>query len=204
METTAAILLRKTKLTETSLIVTWLTAEHGLMKTVAKGARRPKSPFAGRLDLFFTCEIAVARSLRSELHALREAAVRDSREGLRQSYNRTRTAAYFVELIELTTEADQPAPEAFDLLRRAFDYLATHEPSRRAVLHFENQLARLLGVLGENNAHVEPATAIARLAGHELPAARSQLLKSLRPAPEDPPAAVSASLPDRAAVSLAG
>ena len=187
METTSAILLRKTKLTETSLIVTWLTAEHGLMKTVAKGARRPKSPFAGRLDLFFTCEIAVARSLRSDLHALREAAVRDSREGLRSSYNRTRTAAYFVELIELTTEADQPAAEAFDLLRRAFDYLAANEPSRRAVLHFENQLARILGVLGENNAHVEPATAIARLAGHELPAVRGQLLKSLRPAPEDSP-----------------
>ena len=184
METTAAILLRKTKLTETSLIVTWLTAEHGLMKTVAKGARRPKSPFAGRLDLFFTCEIAVARSSRSDLHALREAVVRDPREGLRSSYNRTRTAAYFVELVELTTEPDQPAPEAFDLLRRAFDYLAAHEPSRRAVLHFENQLARLLGVLGENNAHVEPATAIARLAGHELPSVRGQLLKSLRAAPE--------------------
>lgn len=192
METTAALLLRKTKLTETSLIVTWLTAEHGLVKTVAKGARRPKSPFAGRLDLFFTCEIAVVRSARSDLHALREVAVRDPREGLRASYARTRTAAYFVELIELTTEADQPAPEAFDLLRRALGYLATNEPSRRAVLHFESQLARLLGVLGENNAHVEPATAIARLAGHDLPADRGKLLKSLRSAPEDSPSAVAA------------
>ena len=187
METTSALLLRKTKLTETSLIVTWLTAEHGLVKTVAKGARRPRSPFAGRLDLFFTCEIAVARSTRTDLHSLREAAVRDSRERLRSSYGRTRAAAYFVELIELTTEADQPAPEAFDLLRRALDYLAVNEPSRRAVLHFENQLARLLGVLGENNAHVEPATAIARLAGHDLPADRGKLLKSLRPAPGSSP-----------------
>ncbi|MEI9894387.1 MAG: recombination protein O N-terminal domain-containing protein [Chthoniobacter sp.] len=53
METTAALLLRKTKLTETSLIVTWFTEAHGKIQTVAKGARQPKSRFAGLLDLFF-------------------------------------------------------------------------------------------------------------------------------------------------------
>ena len=185
MDSTSALLLRKTKLTETSLIVTWLTAEHGLMKTVAKGARRPKSPFAGRLDLFFTCEIAVARSTRTDLHSLREAAVRDSREGLRSSYNRTRTAAYFVELIELTTEADQPAPEAFDLLRRALDYLAANEPSRRAVGPVENQLARLRGVRGGTNAHGAPAPAIARGTAPYTPHCTGKLLKTLRQAPAE-------------------
>ena len=62
METTRALLLRKTKLTETSLIVTWFTASFGLIKTVAKGARNPKSKFAGGLDLFFDCEIQFSRS----------------------------------------------------------------------------------------------------------------------------------------------
>ena len=57
LETTAAILLRRIKLTESSLIVTWFTEAHGKLKTVAKGARRPRSPFAGRLDLFFAAEI---------------------------------------------------------------------------------------------------------------------------------------------------
>jgi recombinational DNA repair protein (RecF pathway) len=52
LDTTPAILLRKMKLTETSLIVTWLTEHHGKLKTVAKGARQAKSRFAGRLDLF--------------------------------------------------------------------------------------------------------------------------------------------------------
>ena len=44
MERSEAILTRLTKLTDTSLIVHWFTAEAGLIKTVAKGARRPKSP----------------------------------------------------------------------------------------------------------------------------------------------------------------
>ena len=62
METTAAILLRKRKLSDTSLIVSWCTESLGCIQTVAKGARRPKSPFAGKLDLFFEAEISIVRS----------------------------------------------------------------------------------------------------------------------------------------------
>ncbi len=178
LDSTPAILLRKFKLTETSLIVTWFTETHGKLKTVAKGARRPKSPFAGRLDLFFNAEITLARSAKSELHALREVVVTDSREGLRLSYERTCLAAYFVELVEMTTEPDHPAPEIYDLLRRALDFLARNEPTRRAMLHFERELSRVLGVTGVFNPDAEPAGAIARLTGGNLPPDRARLLAS--------------------------
>ena len=111
METTSAILLRKIKLTESSLIITWFTEAHGKLKTVAKGARRPKSPFAGRLDLFFAAEITYAHSRQSELHSLREVVVSDSREGLRLQYPRTQMAAYNVELVEMTTEIEHAVQE---------------------------------------------------------------------------------------------
>ena len=178
MESTAAILLRRIKLTESSLIVTWFTQDHGKLKTVAKGARRPKSPFAGRLDLFFAAEITFSFSSKSELHTLREAAVRDSREGLRLSYPRTQMAAYFVELVEMTTEFEHAVPEVYDLLRRALDFLDKNEPTRRALLHFERELGGLLGVSGVNNAETDPSQAILRLSG-QLPKDRARLLKSL-------------------------
>ena len=178
METTAAILLRKIKLTESSLIVTWFTETHGKLKTVAKGARRPKSAFAGRLDLFFAAEITYSRSSKSELHGLREVAVRDSREGLRMQYERTQMAAYFVELVEMTTEFEHAVPEVYDLLRRALDYLDKGAPNRRAMLHFESQLSQLLGLTGENNLDADPAQAIVRLSGG-LPKDRAKILKSL-------------------------
>ena len=178
LETTPAILLRKIKLTETSLIVTWFTEAHGKLKTVAKGARRPRSPFAGRLDLFFAAEINFSRSRRSELHILREVAVRDARGGLRMQYERTQMAAYFVELVEMTTEFEHAVPEVYDLLRRALDYLDQGGPNRRAMLHFEAQLSRLLGLTGENNADADPAQAIARLSG-QLPKDRARILKGL-------------------------
>ena len=178
MVTTAAILLRKIKLTESSLIVTWFTEDHGKLKTVARGARRPRSPFAGQLDLFFAAEITYVRSARSELHTLREVAVRDPRDGLRQMYARTRLASYFVELLELGSELEHAAPELYDLLRRALDYLNGAEPTRRAMLHFEAELSRVLGLTGRHNADADPAQAIARLAGR-LPPERTRLLQSL-------------------------
>lgn len=178
VETTSAILLRRIKLTESSLIVTWFTEAHGKLKTVAKGARRPKSPFAGRLDLFFAAEINYSRSRKGELHSLREVVVRDSREGLRTQYERTRMAAYFVELVEMTTEFEQPVPEIYDLLRRALDHLDKNEPTRRAMFHFEREMSRLLGVTGEHNPEADPAQAIVRLSG-QLPKDRAKILKEL-------------------------
>jgi DNA repair protein RecO (recombination protein O) len=170
--------MRRVKLTESSLIVTWFTEANGRVQTVARGARRPKSAFAGRLDLFFAAEITYSRSARGDLHQLREVVVRDARGGLRQSYARTRLAAYFVEMIELSSEPEQPAPEVYDLLRRALDYLGGATPNRRAMLHFEVELSRLHGLTGANNPDADAAQAIGRLAGR-LPPGRARLLAEL-------------------------
>ena len=178
VETTPAILLRKTKLTETSLIITWFTAAQGKIKTVAKGARQPRSRFAGLLDLFFDCEIQFARSQRSELHQLREVALREPHAALRLDYPRVALAAYFVELTELVTEPDHPVPELYELLQRAFGFLNTQPASRRALLHFESELTRLLGIQGQPG--VSPAVAIGR-AYHRLPTSRPAVLKLLAP-----------------------
>src|SRR3954470_13891955 len=120
MESTTAILLRKRKLSDTSLIISWCTDSLGCIQTVAKGARQAKSPFAGKLDLFFEAEIQIARSKRSTLHTLREVSLTNPFPGIRESYLRMQAAAYFVELIEICTESDHHEPELFDLLQRAF------------------------------------------------------------------------------------
>ncbi len=72
IETATGIILRTRPLTETSLILHWLTPDFGRLATVAKGARRPKSPFAGRLDLFYAADFSFSRSRSSDLHNLRE------------------------------------------------------------------------------------------------------------------------------------
>ncbi len=178
MESTTGILLRKRKLSDTSLIVSWCTSSLGCVQTVAKGARRAKSPFAGKLDLFYEAEIQIARSKKSSLHTLREVSLTNPFPGIRESYLRMHAASYFVELIEICTESDHHDAELFALLRRAFGYLTANEPTRRAVSHFETELARIAGVHDVNAIRHDPAFALASLFG-KLPQSRAALLKAL-------------------------
>src|SRR4051794_24998890 len=178
VESTSAILLRKRKLSDRSLIVSWCTESLGCIQTAAKGARRPKSPFAGKLDLFFEAEIQISRSRKSNLHSLTEVALKNPFPGIRENLRRTQAASYFVELIELCTESDHHEPQLFSLLRRAFAYLNSNDPDLRAVLHFETELARIAGVHDTKMLRSNPALALANLFGR-LPAARTDLLKAL-------------------------
>ena len=178
MESTSAILLRKRKLSDTSLIISWCTESLGCIQTVAKGARRARSVFAGKLDLFFEAEITIARSRKSNLHTLTEVALKDTFSGIRKNLRRTQAASYFVELIELCTESDHHEPELFSLLRRAFTYLNEKDPDLRAVLHFEAELAGIAGVHDSKMLKSNPALALASLFGR-LPSSRGELSKAL-------------------------
>jgi len=182
VQTTAAILLRKRKFSDTSLIVSWCTESLGCIQTMAKGARRAKTPFAGKLDLFFETEISVVPSRKSTLHTLAEVVVRNPFAGIRENYQRTQAAAYFVELIEICTERDHHEPELYSLLQRAFGYLDKNHPNLRAISHFEAELARIAGVhpapAGPKKINTDPAFALGNLFG-KLPLSRTPLLKSL-------------------------
>jgi len=172
---TEAILIRTTRLTETSLIVHWLSEEEGLIKTVAKGALRPKSGFAGKLDLFFSGEILFAKSRQGDLHVLREVSILNWRQGLRRSYTTTLMAGYFCQLVEAGLEPSHPEQEVFDLLRRGLDHLDQESASLRALRHFERQFAVILGISREN------AGAEQALRNHlgGLPASRNKLVEDL-------------------------
>jgi len=178
VESTPAILLRKRKFSETSLIVSWCTESIGCIQTIAKGARRPKSPFSGKLDLFFEAEISIVRSRKSDLHTLAEVVLKNPFAGIRGTYLRTQTAGYFVELIEICTERDHRDPELYGLLRRAFGYLDVNDASPQAVAHFETELARIAGVHDVKKLKADPAFALGNLFGR-LPISRTPLLKTL-------------------------
>jgi len=148
-ERATGVVLRLRPLTDTSVIVHWLTEELGRVATVAKGARRNKSPFRGQLDLFYEGELSFARSRRSELHVLREVKVRETHPGLREELSYLRQASYCAMLIEQTTETETPLPELF----REFTSLLTALPRLPAqpqtMLAFEMKLLTELGMKPE-------------------------------------------------------
>src|SRR5207247_9951896 len=99
-ERATGLILRTRPLTETSLIVHWLTSDLGRLATVARGARRPKSPFRGKLDLFYLADISFSRSLRSELHNLREVSLREAHSILRQDLGYLQQSSSAASLLE--------------------------------------------------------------------------------------------------------
>jgi DNA repair protein RecO (recombination protein O) len=126
METERAegILLRRSPVTESSLIVTWYTREFGKLRTMAKGGRRLKGPFVGRLDLFYRDELVFARSRRSDLHLLVDCQVDDAREGLRKGADKVAAASYGCELVDMVTVAEDASEIVFE---RLDDFLSAVE-----------------------------------------------------------------------------
>lgn len=156
LERARGTILRVRPLTETSLIVHWLTAEAGRLATVAKGARRPKSPFRGRLDLCFEADFAFQRSRRSDLHTLREVVLLDARPALRSSLAALRRAAYATALIEKLTETETPLSVIHGLLGTLLD----HGTTPAHVLAFELQLLAESGLAPDlATAAISPAAA---------------------------------------------
>jgi len=154
IDSASGIILRTRPLTETSLIVHWLTADFGRIATVAKGARRSKSPFAGKLDLFYAADFSFARSRSSDLHHLREVNPREMHGAVREDIFKLQQAAYATAFIEQSTERETPLPAVHELLRGFLDCVCRQKLGPQIVFAFELKLLHELGLepnLSETN-----------------------------------------------------
>jgi DNA repair protein RecO (recombination protein O) len=146
IQTATGLVLRTRPLTETSLIVHWLTPDFGRIATVAKGARRSKSPFAGKLDLFYAADFSFTRSRSSDLHHLREVKLDQTHGAIRADIFKLQQAAYAVNFIEQATETETPLPAVYDLMREFLGHLCREKDAPQLVLALELKLLRELGL----------------------------------------------------------
>ncbi len=146
IQSATGLILRTRPLTETSLIVNWITPDLGRISTVAKGARRPKSAFAGKLDLFYAADFSFQRSRRSDLHTLREVKLRETHTALRHELGYLQQAAYCSTLVEQATETETPLPAVYDLLRALLAHLPKQVPQPQTLFAFEIKLLHELGL----------------------------------------------------------
>jgi DNA repair protein RecO (recombination protein O) len=159
IESGPGIILRTRPLTETSLIVHWLGPNFGRIATAAKGARRAKSPFSGKLDLFYEADMSFTRSRSSDLHALREVNLRKTNAVLRKDIDRLRQAADAVALIVQATEPETPLPVVYELFQQFLEALCAHELSSQLPLAFELKMLVELGLSPDwQEAKLSPGT----------------------------------------------
>jgi DNA repair protein RecO (recombination protein O) len=146
IETASGIILRTRPLTETSLIVHWLTPDLGRVATVAKGARRPKSPFAGKLDLFYAADFSFSRSRSSDLHNLREVKLIETHGAIREDIVKLQQAAYVTGFVEQATETQTPLPDIFALTGSFLKLLCKQKPMPQNIFALELKLLHELGL----------------------------------------------------------
>ena len=164
-EKSIAIITGVIDFSESSCVVTMFTRDFGKISALAKGAWRPKGPFAAAIDLLSVCRIVFIRKSSDALDLLTEAKLeRRFRAGSR-NLSCLYAGYYVAELLNELTDAGDPHPELFQI---ALDTLtALDENARPAplVLWFELAALRVLG-------HLPTLDCCASCGGDVPPAAR--------------------------------
>jgi DNA repair protein RecO (recombination protein O) len=144
-EKTRAIVLRIVEFSETSLVVTLFTEDFGKIGALAKGARRPKGPFEGALDLLALCRIVFLRKSSDALDLLTEAKLARRFRAGERDLSRLYAGYYVAELLSELTDNGDPHPELFAAADETLLALEGGSYVEGTVLRFELTTLRLLG-----------------------------------------------------------
>ena len=142
---TQAIVLAGQKLGEADTLVTLLTFDHGLLKGVAKGARRMKSRFGSALQPFSYGQAILFGTRPTVLRRVNHVDSIHSFRGLREDFDLMMWAATMVNATRSLLPEEQPSREAFTVLLRALRALEGGEDGDRVVLFFLLALLRTAG-----------------------------------------------------------
>ena len=157
---TLALVIRTIEVFETSLVVTLFTRELGKVGALAKGARRPKSPLQGGLDLMGVSDIVLIPKASEALDLLTEAAPVERFASLRRDLAALYAGYYVAELLNELTDLHDPHPKLFDAARITLRHLGEPELRTRRMLRFELGCLRELGLMPALDACAHCGTAI--------------------------------------------
>jgi DNA repair protein RecO (recombination protein O) len=141
-EKTRAIILRVIDFSETSCVLTLFTEDFGKIGALAKGARRPKGPFEGAIDLLALARIVLIRKSSDSLDLLTEAKLQRRFRSAERSLARLYAGYYVAELLSELTEPGDPHRQLFQaadatLLALDSDESGNDDMPAETVLQFE-------------------------------------------------------------------
>ncbi len=146
---TEAFVLRRVRWSESSLILTLYSLDHGRMSGMAKGALRPKSPFYGRLEQFSLVRVGYSRREGRELDTVTDVDVLQHYEPLRSDPLAFAHACLFAEWMLVTVSGSVPSQPMFHLLGGVLSGLASGGPYWPVLCSGIERLLRLSGLAME-------------------------------------------------------
>ena len=106
--------MRHANYSETSQVVTLLTRESGKIAAIAKGSKRPRSPFDGPIEVFSFGDIGVIPSRSGGLATLTEFGQKPVFRKLHTRLYPLNCSLFAAELTDTFTKDLDPCPELFD------------------------------------------------------------------------------------------
>lgn len=110
------IVLRGFPFGEADRVVVLLSPNHGKVRAVAKGVRRTKSRFGGRLEPFTHVDLVLYEG--RNLDTITQVSVIEAYRNLRGDLDRVLAAGTMVEVIDAVTQENESSLRAFLLLQR--------------------------------------------------------------------------------------
>lgn len=142
-----AICIRHWDFSETSQTVWLLTREHGLIRGLAKGARREKAGFSGGIELLTRGEVGASLKVGRDLATLTDWNLQEIFPRLSRSLSVFRTAMYFADLVGATLQEQDAHPHLYDALVECLRELDPHPGGcDRPLLRFQWAILREAGL----------------------------------------------------------
>jgi DNA repair protein RecO (recombination protein O) len=147
---TEAVVLRSIRFGEADRILHLYSARRGRIGAIAKGSRRPRSRFGGRLEPFFRLDLVMYEG-RGELATVTGAATVEGYPRLRGGAATLGAAARACDAVLRLLDAAQPNPAAYNLLCKYLALLDDHrrEAGLAEALAFRLKLALAAGFAPE-------------------------------------------------------
>ena len=148
MVETEGLVLRTYNFSDADKVVVFLTEDHGLVRGVAKGARRLKSSFGSSLEPFSISRISYFKKEQQDLATIKSAEIRNSHFANASDPLFLQKFTYIAELLIFFAPPEEPNVRLYNMTRIC---LETASPDResldRVLLYFETWLLKLGGYL---------------------------------------------------------
>jgi len=129
-----AVCIRRWDFSETSQTVSLFTREHGIIRGLAKGAKREKGSFSGGLDVLTRGHVVAIVKPGRELATLTEWHLQETYRVLRQRLDANRAGLYMADLVHHMLTDQDPHPPLFDALVGALGEMTDSSKIETALL----------------------------------------------------------------------
>lgn len=145
--TTNAINLKSYNLSESDKIVVMYSQDKGLIKCVAKGAKKSNSKLGGRLDMFVANKLLLYKG--KSLDRICQAEALNTFNKTRSNYDKLLYSSYLAEVINnFCTENDVNSNDIYNLFYLALEHISNSKNKTEIltyVIKFQLKIMKLLG-----------------------------------------------------------